>query len=81
MKLSVNQLLGLVHGKMMAAAPDGLKKNTVMKHLGQLSKELGAYGDYEVPIPKPTLSKSTAKTLESFSGAGFFKKDKDCGCK
>lgn len=80
MKLTVNQLIGLVHAELASAAPDGLKKNTVMKRLGQLAQELGAYGEYRVQIPKPSLSESAAETLKSFSGAGFVRKE-DCGCK
>lgn len=79
MKLTVSQLLELAYDTVAEAAPDGLKKNGVLRHLGQLMTTIGDYGNSCAQL-KPTMSKEGRKALARTSDDKAWIR-KDCGCK
>jgi hypothetical protein len=79
MKLTASRLLSLAYDA-ISAAPDGLKKNSTLRHLGQIMTNLGSYGKLCAQIPKPTMSEEGRKALSRASKEKPWVR-KDCGCK
>jgi len=80
MNLTVNQLLELAY-EAIGAAPDGLKKNSTLRHLGQIMTNLGTYGELCAQIPRPTMSDKGQEALARARREGKLWIRKDCGCK
>lgn len=81
MKLTVGQLLELAFDAVAEAAPDGLKKNSTLRHLGQLMTNVGDYANICAQIPEPTMSGKGLEALARAERTGKLWIRKDCGCK
>jgi hypothetical protein len=77
--ITVRQLLLLAHQILAEAAPDGLKKNSILRHLGQLLAELGTYG--ELCMQRPEMSEEGRAALARARRLDKLWIRKDCGCK
>lgn len=77
MTRTVDQLLLLVGAAINEAAPDGFKKNTILRHLGQLRSELGDYR--ELPAQN-IMSDKGREALARAEREGKLWARKDCGC-
>jgi hypothetical protein len=74
---TVSQLITLAKNVVARTAPEGLKRNSILRHLGQLQASLGTYGDIEVN----TMSPEGRKALARAEREGKLWARKDCGCK
>jgi len=76
--MNVDQLLELTYDTVAEAAPDGLKKNSILKRLGQLMRTVGTYGSLCV---QREMSEEGKKALARAEREDKLWVRKDCGCK
>lgn len=74
----MGQLIQWAYDAVARAAPDGLKRNTILRRMGQLSTELGEYKDIQA---KPRMSLKAQQALARAESEGKLWVRKDCGCK
>lgn len=81
MNLTISELLRKISETVAETAPDGLKKNGILRHLGQLSRQMGSYGDGCVQLDKPEMSNEGLVALARAEREEQSWARKDCGCK